>query len=177
MHNIRFACEADIPALEKLIALSVRGLQGSHYSSAQMESALGSVFGVDRRLIKDRTYFAIELDNGLIACGGWSKRKTLFGSDHHHAIRDDAELDPASDAARIRAFFVHPDYARRGLGKAILGACEQAIRVAGFKRIELASTLPGESFYRSCGYAAGTREEVSLPNGLTLIIVHMSKAA
>lgn len=139
-----------------------------------MAAALGSVFGVDRQLIADGTYFVVKEVNDLIGCGGWSKRRTLFGSDHHHS-RDNAELDPATDAARIRAFFVHPDHARRGIGRLILDACESAIRAAGFTRIELASTLPGEAFYQACGYMAGTKEEVPLPNGLSLGIVRMSK--
>jgi len=175
MPKLRLARDEDILALEDLIRLSVRGLQRSHYSELQIEAALGSVFGVDRQLIRDRTYFVFEQDGELVACGGWSKRKTLFGSDHHSATRDDAELDPKKDAARIRAFFVHPEFARRGLGRAILDACENAIRAAGFKRIELASTLPGEEFYRACGYAAGTREDIVLPNGLTIGIILMTK--
>jgi GNAT superfamily N-acetyltransferase len=175
MNHLRLAGEDDIPALEKLIWLSVRGLQSSHYSEPQMDAAIGSVFGVDRQLIRDGTYFVVEDGGTLAGCGGWSKRKTLFGSDHHAATRDDAELDPQHEAARIRAFFVHPDLARRGIGRAILDRCEEAIRAAGFKRIELASTLPGEGFYRACGYAAGIREEVLLPNGLTIGIVRMTK--
>jgi N-acetylglutamate synthase-like GNAT family acetyltransferase len=175
MTEVRLAREEDIPALEELISLSVRGLQGSHYSAAQMDAAIGSVFGVDRQLIRDRTYFVVEDETTLAGCGGWSKRKTLFGSDHHAATRDDAELDPRQDAARIRAFFVHPTYARRGVGRAILQACEEAIKTAGFTRIELASTLPGEAFYQACGYAAGTAEDVPLPNGLSVGIVHMTK--
>src|SRR5215212_5427616 len=173
MYTVRLATEEDIPALECLIGLSVRGLQGSHYSPAQMDAAIGSVFGVDRQLVRDRTYFVVEQVGELIGCGGWSRRKTLFGSDHHQATRDNAELDPSSDAARIRAFFVHPGHARRGIARAILHACEEAIRTAGFARIELASTLPGEVFYRACGYTAGNREDVQLPNGLALGIVHM----
>jgi GNAT superfamily N-acetyltransferase len=175
MDAVRLAHEEDVPTLEELIRLSVRGLQGSHYSEDQMEGALGSVFGVDRQLIDDRTYFVVEHETELVASGGWSKRKTLFGSDHHHAIRDDAVLDPATDAARIRAFFVHPKFARRGLGRTILDTCENAIRAAGFRRIELASTLPGEAFYQACGYTSGMREDVLLPNGLTLGIVRMTK--
>jgi len=176
MHTVRLAREHDIPELERLIPLSVRGLQASHYSAEQMDAAIGSVFGVDRQLIRDGTYFVVEQTNELIGCGGWSKRKTLFGSDHHQATRDDAELDPRLDAARIRAFFVHPDHARRGVGRAIVEACETAIRAAGFKRIELAATLPGEAFYQACGYRSGAEEEVPLPNGLTIGIVHMDKA-
>ncbi len=171
---MRLAREDDIPALETLIPLSVRGLQSSYYSSAQMDSALGSVFGIDRQLIRDGTYFVIEHDGALIACGGWSKRKTLFGSDHQ-TNRDDAELDPAQDSARIRAFFVHPDWGRRGLGRAILDECEKAIRAAGFRSIELAATLPGVPFYAAFGYLSGERSDVPLPNGLSLGIVRMTK--
>ncbi|MFL6516306.1 MAG: GNAT family N-acetyltransferase [Chthoniobacterales bacterium] len=175
MTEVRLARAEDIPALERLISLSVRGLQGSHYSAAQIDAAIGTVFGVDRQLIRDGTYFVVENGPTLTGCGGWSKRKTLFGSDHHVATRNDAELNPRKDAARIRAFFVHPGYARRGVGRAILQACEEAIKAAGFTRIELASTLPGEAFYQACGYAVGGAEDVLLPNGLTVGIVHMSK--
>lgn len=174
--SVRLAGENDVPALEQLIPFSVRGLQHTHYSDAQMDAALGSVFGVDRQLIRDGTYFVAECEAELIGSGGWSKRKTLFGSDQHQATRDDAELNPLMDAARIRAFFVHPDCARRGVGRAIVARCEKAIRAAGFKRIELASTLPGVEFYRACGYVPGQSEDVPLPNGLSLGIVHMSKA-
>src|SRR5437763_2162272 len=172
--KLRLAREDDIPALEKLITLSVRGLQASHYSVAQMAAALGSVFGVDRRLIRDGTYFVVELDGALIGCGGWSKRKTLFGSDHH-TTRDDAELDPITDAARIRAFFVHPDHARRGMGRAILEACEKAICDAGFTAIELAATLTGVPFYAAFGYVPGEKSDIPLANGLSLQIVRMTK--
>ena len=182
--SLRLAREADISALENLIALSSRGLRANHYSAAQIEGALGSVFGVDRQLILDATYFAVESppspdsgvarDSQLIGCGGWSKRKTLFGSDHQTG-RDDAELDPAREPARIRAFFVHPDWARRGIGQAILDACEKAIREAGFSSIELAATLPGEPFYAAFNYSALERYDVPLTNGLSLPVVRMRK--
>ena len=163
-----------MPALEDLIALSARGLRADFYSAAQIEGALGSVFGVDRQLIRDGTYFVVEADEELIGCGGWSKRKTLFGSDHHTG-RDDAELDPAKNPARIRAFFIHPDWARRGVGRAILDACEKVIREAGFSSIELAATLPGVPFYAACHYASGQRYDVTLNNGLPLPVVRMTK--
>jgi GNAT superfamily N-acetyltransferase len=185
--RVRLASEDDIPALEKLIALSARGLRAPYYSDEQVEAALGSVFGVDRQLIRDKTYFVVEhqasggtaafgaaAGNEFIGCGGWSKRKTLFGNDHL-TNRDDAELNPASDAARIRAFFVHPAWARRGIARAILEECERAIRAATFKSIELAATLPGVPFYGACGYIAGERLAVSLPNKLNLRIVRMTK--
>ena len=173
--SLRLACEADVPALEELIALSARGLRADFYSAAQIEGALGSVFGVDRQLVRDGTYFVVESDGELLGCGGWSKRKTLFGSDHQTG-RDDAELDPAREAARIRAFFIHPGWARRGIGRAILDACERAIRDAGFSSIELAATLPGVPFYESCAYTAVERYDVSLGNGLPLPVVRMKKS-
>jgi GNAT superfamily N-acetyltransferase len=172
--TVRLARQDDIPALEELIRLSVRRLQADHYSCAQIEAALGSVFGVDRQLIHDRTYFVVHRGYAIIGCGGWSKRKTLFGSDHHTS-RDNAELDPATDPARIRAFFVHPAWARRGIARAILEECERAIRAADFKAIELAATLPGVPFYAACGYTLREQMTVPLPNGLSLPIVRMTK--
>jgi GNAT superfamily N-acetyltransferase len=184
---VRLASEDDIPALEKLIALSARGLRAPYYSDEQIEAALGSVFGVDRQLVRDQTYFVVEYmplsgmaaagvaDEGeIIGCGGWSKRKTLFGSDHHTS-RDDAELDPTTDPARIRAFFVHPAWARRGIARAILNECEAAIRQANFKLVELAATLPGVPFYAACGYRSVERLVVRLPNGLNLPVERMTK--
>lgn len=175
--SLRLADEEDVGAIADLIPLSVRGLQASYYSSAQMEGAIGSVFGVDRQLIRDGTYFvaAARETDAIIGCGGWSKRQTLFGSDHHQTNRDDAELDPAIDSARIRAFFVHPDWARRGIAREILTECESAIRAAGFRSIELAATLPGVPFYATFGYAADEKSEVPLSNGETLIVVRMTK--
>lgn len=171
---LRLAREDDIPQLETLIEHSVRELQSPHYSSGQMDGALGTVFGVDRQLIRDRTYFVVEQGGALIACGGWSKRESLFGTDAMHAATD-ALLDPLRGAARIRAFFVHPDYARHGLGRAILLACEDAIRAARFRSIELVATLPGVPFYQAFDYETGERYEVPLVNGLSLPVVRMTK--
>ena len=175
--SLRLAQAEDINAIRRLIPLSVRGLQAAYYSDAQMEGALGSVFGVDRQLIRDGTYLVAEIGASpfLIGCGGWSKRRTLFGSDHQ-TNRDDAELDPARDSARIRAFFIHPDWARRGIARAILHECESAIRAAGFLSIELASTLPGVPFYEAFGYGSGERTEVPLANGVSLGVVRMTKS-
>lgn len=172
--TIRLARPDDIPILEALIADSVRQLQAPDYSHRQREGALVSVFGVDRRLIDDGTYFAIEVEGRIAACGGWSRRRTLFGGDRV-AGRDDAWLDPATDAARIRAFFVHPDFARRGLGAAMLEACETAARSAGFRRLEMAATLTGVPFYARYGYRAGETIEVPLSNGEQLPVVVMGK--
>jgi len=171
---LRLAHADDIPKLETLIERSVRELQSPYYSSAQMDGALGTVFGVDRQLVRDHTYFVVEQKGALVACGGWSKRASLFGSDTAR-MKEDALLDPHSQAARIRAFFVHPQAARRGLGRAILLACEEAIRAARFHQIELVATLAGVDFYRAFGYNTGERYEVPLANGLSLPVVPMTK--
>ena len=172
--SLRLACAGDIPELVALIERSVHELQSPYYSPTQMDGALGSVFGVDRQLIRDQTYFVAERDGVVIACGGWSKRAALFGSDAVRAVEDPL-LDPVEDAARIRAFFVHPEHARRGLGRAILRVCEDAIRAARFRSIELVATLPGVPFYRVFDYREGERWEVPLANGLSLPVVRMSK--
>lgn len=171
---LRFAREEDIPKLDALIEQSVRELQSPYYSTAQMDGALGTVFGVDRQLIRDQTYFIIEQEGVLLACGGWSKRESLFGSDAARAT-EDALLDPRSQSARIRAFFVHPRQARRGLGRAILLACEEAIRAVHFRKIELVATLAGVDFYRAFGYNEAERYEVPLVNGISLPVVRMTK--
>ncbi len=175
--RIRPATAADIPRLHALIAHSVRTLQAPDYSPAQIEGALGTVFGVDSQLIADGTYFVVETAAGQLAgCGGWSKRKTLFGSDQK-AGREDSLLDPTADNAKIRAFFVHPDFARQGLGSLILTTCEGAAQAAGFQGFELGATLTGEYLYKARGYRAVERIEVPLGNGASLPIVRMTKPA
>src|SRR5215467_10432374 len=142
--TVRLAQEQDIPRLHQLIESSVRGLQNNDYTPAQIEGALGTVLGLDTQLVKDGTYFVAEARAAcariLVGCGGWSKRKTLFGSDHAE-VREPQLLDPKTDAAKIRAFFIHPDWARRGIGTKILAACENAARSAGFTRFEMGATL------------------------------------
>jgi GNAT superfamily N-acetyltransferase len=177
--HIRRAIPADVPAIEALIGLSVRALQTQDYSPAQIEGALATVFGIDSELIADGTYFILEaaLDGGKAAiagCGGWSKRRTLFGGDRASS-REDGLLDPLRDSARIRAFFVHPDWARRGIGSRILAACESAAIEAGFGSFELGATLTGERLFRARGYEAIDRIEAPLANGAWLPIVRMSK--
>jgi GNAT superfamily N-acetyltransferase len=172
--SLRLAREADIPALEVLIPLSVRALQAAHYSPAQMEAALGPVFGVDHQLIFDGTFFVAELHSRIVGCGGWSRRKAMFGGDRDRP-GEDALLDPKRDAARIRAFFIHPDSARRGIGRSILIACEAAIQKAGFLSAELVATLTGELLYASSGYNVIERYEVAMSGGLTLPVVRMAK--
>src|SRR6201997_3529900 len=178
--HVRKAVAADVPRLRAVIEVSVRGLQGGDYSLAQIEGALQSVYGVDSQLIADGTYFVAEgegSDSGrheIVGCGGWSKRKTLYGGDQF-AGREDSLLDPARDAAKIRAFFVHPAWARRGIGSLILGACEQAAIAAGFTRLEMGATLSGVAFYRAKGYVEIENQSVPLGNGEALPIVRMAK--
>ncbi len=177
--HIRKATPADIPRLQELIEASVRGLQPDYYSPGQIEGALKSVYGVDSQLIADGTYFVVECSPSqgnveIAACGGWSKHKTLYGGDQF-AGREDSLLDPARDAAKIRAFFVHPKWARQGIGGMILEACENAAREAGFTRLEMGATLSGVAFYRAKGYVAIENQEVPLANGESLPIVRMAK--
>jgi N-acetylglutamate synthase-like GNAT family acetyltransferase len=171
----RLARENDVPQLEELIRVSSRVLQAPYYSAAQIESALGPIFAVDRQLIRDETYFVIENEGTIVGCGGWSKRKSLFGGDAGRPT-EDAMLNPQRDAARIRAFFVHPSWARRGLGKSILEACEKAIVSAEFLKAELVATLAGEPLYAAFGYAVVERYEIPMTNGLKLPVVRMSKS-
>ena len=170
----RLAREDDVPALEALIPISTRTLQAPHYSPAQMEAALGPVFGVDRQLIRDGTYFVVECDGQIVGCGGWSKRHSLFGGDRGRS-GGDALLNPECDSARIRAFFVHPEWARRGIGRGILAACESAIQAAGFHSVELVATLAGELFYAAFDYSAGERYEIPMSADLSLPVVRMTK--
>lgn len=171
---LRKAEAADVPVLRALIEASVRGLQQDDYTPAQRECALATVYGVDSRLIADGTYFVVEAGASIVACGGWSRRKTLFGGDNFEG-REDLLLDPLYDAAKIRAFFVHPDWARRGLGTLLLQACEAAAAEAGLGRCEMGATLTGVALYRAHGYRETERIAAPLANGETLAIVRMSK--
>jgi GNAT superfamily N-acetyltransferase len=177
--RIRLATTADIPALRVLIDKSVRVLQREDYSADQLDAALGTAYGVDTQLIADETYYVVEAvgtggEKVLAACGGWSMRKTLYGSDHG-PYRDNAMLDPARDAAKIRAFFVHPEWTRRGIASLILKTCEDAAYAGGFRRFEMGATLTGVPMYAARGYGKGEQIEVPLPNGLSLTVVRMSK--
>jgi len=184
---IRRATSADIPVLRDLIEMSVRGLQSKDYSPSQIDSALATVFGVDTQLIADGTYFVAENvgaivpvvrgappDRLIVGCGGWSKRKTLYGGDQWTG-REAALLDPHHDAAKIRAFFIHPAWARRGIGSMILEVCESAAQAAGFTRFEMGATLTGVPLYQARGYVALENLEVPLANGEALAIVRMEK--
>jgi GNAT superfamily N-acetyltransferase len=171
---MRLAREEDIPALETLIALSVRGLLAAHYPPDVLEASIGSAFGVDTQLIRDGSYFAVEDAGQIVACGGWSRRATTYGADRLHG-REDTLLDPARDAARIRAFFVHPDWARRGIGRAILAASEAAAQEAGFSHVILIGTPAGEKLYSANGYTVEERYDAPLPGGLRMPVVKMTK--
>lgn len=179
--SIRLAVPADTPVLRDLISASVRGLQAGDYTPSQLEGALASVYGVDSQLIADGTYFAVEAADpeggaspAIVGCGGWSKRKTLYGGDVWKG-REDSLLDPAKDAAKIRAFFVHPAWARRGIGTIVLDACEAAAQAAGFRRLEMGATLTGIPFYKEKGYVEMETLAVPLSNGEALPIVRMGK--
>jgi GNAT superfamily N-acetyltransferase len=192
--RIRKAMVGDVPRLRRLIEMSVRGLQAGDYSPAQIEGALQSVYGVDSQLISDGTYFAAEviglesveaqtsepkgedarIESEVVGCGGWSKRKTLYGGDQY-AAREDSLLDPGRDAAKIRAFFVHPEWARRGIGGMILSTCEKAAREQGFTRLEMGATLSGVPFYRAKGYEAVEKQAAPLGNGEVLPLIRMMK--
>lgn len=173
--HIRAATSEDIPALERLIEESVRALSIGFYSPQQIESSLKYVFGVDTQLIEDGTYFVVEAGGQIAGCGGWSKRKTLYGGDKLKTEEDNL-LDPKTEPSRIRAFFVHPNFARRGIGRLLLNACENAARQAGFTALELAATMPGEPLYAACGFYVIERIEVELPDGVMVPIARMGKA-
>ena len=172
---LRLAREADVPALEVLIPLSVRALQARYYSEEQMEAALGRIFGVDRQLIRDGTYFVVEQDGGILGCGGWSRRRSLYGGDSGRES-EDGMLDPQRDAARMRAFFVHPAWARQGIGRSIMAVCERAIFESGFRTVDIVATLAGEPLYASFGYAVAERYDIEMVGGLKLPVVGMTKS-
>ena len=176
VHSLRRATPADLPALGALIAASARELSRGDYSDAQVEGALSGAFGVDTQLIRDGSYFLAETDESLAACGGWSRRRTLFGSDQR-ADRDATELDPVTEAARIRAFFVHPDFARRGLATRLLERCERDAVAHGFRAFELMATLPGVRFYAARGYVGDAPVDWPLAEGLSIRFLPMRKAA
>jgi len=175
-YQLRTATHGDRAALQTLIARSARALGARDYRPEQIEAALQGAFGVDSQLIDDGTYFVAETRDGeLIGCGGWSRRRTLFGGDSH-AERNAAELDPHTDAARIRAFFVDPGHARQGIGRALLERCESEARARGFSRFELMGTLTGVRLYQALGYVAGELMHYPVAPGVTIEFVPMRKA-
>lgn len=171
---LRLATPADRPALEALLERSVRELGRGYYTPAQIDGSLKSIFGIDGTLIADGTYFVVMVGDEYAACGGWSRRRTLFGGDQANG-RSPALLDPAVDAAKIRAFFVDPAFARRGIGSLLMKASEQAALAEGFQHVELMATLPGVPLYTALGFTAtGTHEEI-LPDGSAIPFVPMRK--
>ena len=173
--NIRLACFEDIPTLTALIPESVRFLQAGYYTPQQIEGALGSIFGVDSQLINDGTYFVAECVSKIVGCGGWSQRKTLYGGDSAKDKKEDILLNPDIEPAKIRAFFVHPAWVRRGIGSKIMEQCEVAAVNAGFKTIEIIATLAGEPLYTAFGYKVTEKFDIPLLNCEVLPVVRMFK--
>lgn len=172
--TLRIATEADIPAIRPLMDRAIRGLLRPFLSDAEVDASF-EVMGLDTRIIADGTYFAVEENGALIACGGWSRRATLFGGDHS-AGRDPALLDPATEPARVRAMYTDPDHVRRGIGRAILIACGQAAAAEGFTRVEMAATLAGEPLYRAAGYEPIEHFEANTSKGVRVPLIRMGKA-
>ncbi|MFT4605706.1 MAG: GNAT superfamily N-acetyltransferase [Rhodothermales bacterium] len=175
--RIRVAQAADAPALTGLIDASIRGLGARFYSPEQISSSLTHLFGVDSVMIGDGTYFAVEDGDNLVGAGGWSFRKTPFGGDAAGYVRDERMRVPGSDAAIIRAMYVHPEHTRKGIGGLVLKASEDAAAAQGFDRFELVSTLSGVAFYRSMGYRGMDAVQVNLPDGTVIDCLRMEKVA
>ena len=173
--QLRLARADDIANMEALIARSGIVLSAGFYTEAQAAAVTRHVFGVDTQLVADQTYFVIERDGVLVACGGWSKRATLFGSDRAKTGPDPL-LDPATQPARIRAFFVEPSMARQGLGRMLIEHCQAQARAAGFHALELAATMPGVPLYAACGFDVTERFEIDLPGNVKVPLARMRKA-
>lgn len=171
--TLRVATAADEPFLRGLMATAIDGLLPA-FLSPEQTLASREVMGLDTQLIADGTYLVVEIAGQIAGCGGWSRRATLFGGDHS-AGRDAALLDPQVDAARVRAMYTSPDFVRRGVGRAILDACEAAARAEGFRRAEMAATLAGEPLYAACGYAVIEPFEAVTSNGVKVPLKRMGK--
>lgn len=172
--QLRIATADDLPSLAGLIPRAVRALSADCYDARQIESAIRHAFGVDTQLIDDRTFFVAEMDGAVVGCGGWSWRRKIYGGDQVSGLPE-PPLSPATEAARIRAFFVHPDWARRGIGAAILLRCAAAAAEAGFRRLELLGTLPGERLYRAFGFEVMEYLDHRLPDGVLIRWVRMAR--
>jgi N-acetylglutamate synthase-like GNAT family acetyltransferase len=173
--TIRAARAEDVPALNALITVSARALSAGFYTPAQIESAIRYVFGVDTSLVADGTYLVAEHEGETAGCGGWSRRRALYGGDQRR-VGETTFLDPATEAARIRAFFVAPSWARRGIGTLLLDACEAAASAAGFRALELMATLPGVPLYAARGFTEVESVADALPDGTILPFVRMRRA-
>jgi GNAT superfamily N-acetyltransferase len=166
---------ADAAQIQDLMRQSARDLFPSFYDERQVASGVIHIAHLDMRLIEDGTYFIHEADGEIVACGGWSRRAKLY-TGSGAADDDERLLDPATEPARVRAMFVRGDWARRGIGRAILEACERAARSEGFQKLVLMATLPGEPFYRAFGFREIERVDVPLPDGVTVGGVVMERA-
>lgn len=171
---IRKALPKDIPVLGKMIPQSVRALSKGFYTNAQIEGAIQDIFGVDTQLILDQTYYIVG-EKGIVGCGGWSKRQTLYGGNQMKTSKENNLLNPEREPARIRAFFIHPNWRRQGIGRRILNQCEQDALEAGFSALELVATLPGEPFYKALGFDVSQRYHIPLSNGTEIEAVRMYK--
>ena len=174
MFTLRKAVTADIPALTALIARSARGLSTADYRPLQIEGALRGAFGVDSQLLADETYFIVEDAGQIVGCGGWSFRSTLFGGDARSG-RDSSILDPKTQAAKIRAFFIEPSHARRGIGSLLLEHCENQARAHGYLETEMMATLPGARLYTARGYTAGSLVRFDVGSGESIEFIPMRK--
>jgi GNAT superfamily N-acetyltransferase len=172
--SLRKATLADVPQIEALIARSARALSTLDYRPSQVEGALQGAFGVDTQLLADETYFVAEAGPQIVGCGGWSYRSTLFGGDAH-ARRDATRLDPKTQAAKIRAFFVDPAQARRGIGSMLLERCEREAQAQGYAAVELMATLPGVRLYGARGYLRSAPVYFDLGNGESIEFIPMRK--
>ena len=175
MPTLRRATADDLPALRTLIADSVRALSSPFYTAPEIESGLRFVFGPDSALIADGTYWVLHEAGVLAAAGGWSRRRTLYGGDQAKADAPDPQLDPAREPARIRAFFVAPDHARRGHGRALLEHCAREAAAEGFRALELMATLPGVPLYTALGFTTLEATASVLPDGVALRMVRMRR--
>lgn len=174
--DIRRAQTQDVPAIEQLIARSVMELMAFEYSLEQRRASIGPLFGIDRRVVEDGTYFVVEASRRLVGSGGWSFRRTLFGGD---AIggRDNSRAVPGAEPAHIRAFYVEPSAARTGVGSLILRQSEADAMAHGFDRFTMGATLTGKPFYARHGYRAGAEFPFLLPSGIEFPLLHMDKQA
>ena len=169
----RIALDDDLPAMREIMCLAIDELQAG-FLSPQEIVASHAVMGLDTQLVRDGTYFVVEADGAIAGCGGWSRRATLYGGDHSLELREPRLLDPAVDAARVRAMYTHPEFKRRGVGRLILDESEKAAGAEGFHRVELMATLAGEPLYRASGYREIERKPADV-GGVKVPLILMGK--
>jgi GNAT superfamily N-acetyltransferase len=169
----RLARLEDLPELTALMDASIRTLVGAYLDAARVEASF-DFMGVDTQLIEDGTYFVVECEQRIAGCGGWSRRATMYGGDHTRG-RDARLLDPATEPARVRAMYTHPDFVRRGIGRLVLSLCEAAAAREGFRSLELVATVAGEPLYRACGFTVIERIDVPTTRSLSVPGARMAK--